>query len=593
MWTNQNEVQIGEKIRRARRERDMTQTQLGGIRYSKSYISAIEHAKIIPSEKVLEFIASQLQLPDTYFTSSGERNGEVPPPDIPVEELLPHDKRERVMADEFWPLLDILVEQIPRRDGLAFEGLPPFSIEALEAVPASRRASYAFLLGTMAQQKEDFSLALRAFEYALQHSSPQHRLAILDALGNTYALQHLDSLALHYHLQAHLLLKQQEKDIDSSSPLHLNIALHCAHDYRALGIYQQAGAMYEDARLHLNAWNSMENAAEIYLGLGYCVYGMVCQVATSGTAQKERASIEEMNQSYRRAFNLLQDSVSLSLLVGNRRTEFAARLLLCMGALDWCARLRRKNSSEGGDISLGTEARCASLLDEGEAHCQQLLLACQEDLFREDLIAEEVKQSIYPVLASVVRIAIQRAAIARTRGHAKTVSRELALASSLCNQTLSDLFKASLPALSVETALAWRTANEMTVAPALPTLPDKAPLTTAFRAIDKVEVYLAAGEVAEELGRAAEHSNDTARCYERADHFYLAALEHASSVITRREHDAGYLTRCYQRCISLLEERVAGVQDVRKESACELLQFFKSELQRLPELALSVDRHRG
>jgi transcriptional regulator with XRE-family HTH domain len=299
MSPDQYETQIGASIRSARRERNMTQTQLGGRRYSKSYISAIEHAKILPSQQMLQFLASQLDLPLAYFTGSGKQEEVTPGSARSAEQHQLLKPEERVITDELWPLLDELLERAPDWDAQAFSGLPPFSIEALDAVPASRQAMYAFLLGTLAQQKADFSQAVRAFEYALQHSPPHRHPAILDALGSTYALQRLDSLALHYHLQAHLLLHQQEL-ANPTSPLHLMIPLHCAQDYRALGNYQQASAMYEDARLHLNARNSIEIAADLYFGLGYCVYGLMRNATTPATSDRKSFSIEEMEQGYQR-----------------------------------------------------------------------------------------------------------------------------------------------------------------------------------------------------------------------------------------------------------------------------------------------------
>src|SRR5437016_7252030 len=60
---------IGEFIRQARRQQNMTQTELGGTRFSKSYVSAVERNKITSSEEALRFFAEQLGQPNEYFTS--------------------------------------------------------------------------------------------------------------------------------------------------------------------------------------------------------------------------------------------------------------------------------------------------------------------------------------------------------------------------------------------------------------------------------------------------------------------------------------------------------------------------------------------
>src|SRR6266571_3544517 len=51
---------IGESIRQLRRQRNLTQSELGGERYSKSYVSALERDKITPSFQALQFFAEQL-----------------------------------------------------------------------------------------------------------------------------------------------------------------------------------------------------------------------------------------------------------------------------------------------------------------------------------------------------------------------------------------------------------------------------------------------------------------------------------------------------------------------------------------------------
>ncbi len=57
MTSSEYEQHIGENIRRARRERNLPQTQLGGECYSKSYICAIERTKILPTQHALQFFA--------------------------------------------------------------------------------------------------------------------------------------------------------------------------------------------------------------------------------------------------------------------------------------------------------------------------------------------------------------------------------------------------------------------------------------------------------------------------------------------------------------------------------------------------------
>ena len=59
---------IGEFIRQTRRQQNITQTELGGPRFSKSYVSAVERNKITASSEALTFFAEQLRQPRDYFT---------------------------------------------------------------------------------------------------------------------------------------------------------------------------------------------------------------------------------------------------------------------------------------------------------------------------------------------------------------------------------------------------------------------------------------------------------------------------------------------------------------------------------------------
>jgi HTH-type transcriptional regulator, quorum sensing regulator NprR len=58
---------VGLRIRTARAEKDLSQKELVGERFSKSYISSIERGKITPSLKALEYIAKRLEVSVSYL----------------------------------------------------------------------------------------------------------------------------------------------------------------------------------------------------------------------------------------------------------------------------------------------------------------------------------------------------------------------------------------------------------------------------------------------------------------------------------------------------------------------------------------------
>ena len=61
---------IGERIRQARLDAGLTQQQLAGARYTKAYISALEHGHARPSMVALNFISDRLGLSAAHFMAA-------------------------------------------------------------------------------------------------------------------------------------------------------------------------------------------------------------------------------------------------------------------------------------------------------------------------------------------------------------------------------------------------------------------------------------------------------------------------------------------------------------------------------------------
>lgn len=58
---------LGNKMRRRRTELGLTQAELGGERFSKSYVSQIESGKVAPSHEALTYFAERLKRPVAWF----------------------------------------------------------------------------------------------------------------------------------------------------------------------------------------------------------------------------------------------------------------------------------------------------------------------------------------------------------------------------------------------------------------------------------------------------------------------------------------------------------------------------------------------
>src|SRR5947209_11495420 len=135
---------IGEFIRQARRQQNITQTELGGKRFSKSYVSAVERNKIASSTEALRFFAEQLGQPGDYFTSLLQQVGNGRQVAV-LNGPGPLSPNEGPFSDEAVTLLDILLENTELYDLPTRYELPTLSPEVIAALPPAKQARYHFL----------------------------------------------------------------------------------------------------------------------------------------------------------------------------------------------------------------------------------------------------------------------------------------------------------------------------------------------------------------------------------------------------------------------------------------------------------------
>ncbi len=557
---------IGEVIRQLRRQSSLTQTELGGTRFSKSYVSAVERTKITPSTEALHFFAEQLGQSNDFFIKLRqdiEEKGQL------FSTLQPSQRGSLDVQEEFLNLLDVLLEGTEQRCFPLTHDLPPFSPEMVATLPPQGQADFSFLRGLIAQEQKDFSTALHAFEQALAFAPTKHQPAILDALGNCYYLSHAYQAALSYHERALRSLEELPDDI--SSALRLRMELHCGNDYRALSAYQQARTHYERARQHLNATHDMRTAGELYLGLGYCTYAC----AYEQTLTISPPPLQEAEREFQRAISYLLQSRTLYQISGDRMGESTVRLLQAMVLLDLCILYRQTTWEQRKNTGPSSTINSVTLLEEVQEQCHQVLILWQDAFTETSERPTERETVIFTALAYLIRAYTQRAAFARIGGYVDTANRERALAAHLCQQVL-DTFSAhvSLRTL-VQDAIRIPMSNLIYQSPSLPRLPDSRIQQETRNAIIQVELFFAAGELAEELARAAttyEYAHD---CYQRANQCYRIALTTAHSIQPDEDHDPGSLLRYYQRCTTVLEERIQSSSESTEEHIRTLLNILK------------------
>lgn len=561
---------VGYTIRQLRREQSLTQTALGSNRFSKSYVSAVERGKISPSREALLFFAEQLGQPADYFVlrfnSSENGNGT----QVTISGIGEASRVEdQAFLDEELAFLDALLEQAEYYDFPLQQKAFRFSEEVLALLPLSKQARYYFLAGLMAQREENYQASISLLEMAQALSPQKYQPALLDALGMNYYFTRRYQVALAYHSRALQALEHVSGD-PVAPRVRFRIELHCANDNLALGAYQQAHAHFEQARTYLDAQQEMKSAALLYWGLGYCAYILAFQesidLSSAGTG-----SPDALERRYQHAFGYLIQSRSIYQISSDAKEEARVRLTLVMAILDLCTWRRRCIAGKAQQDGQGL-VRVAGLLDDAAEQCRQVLMQRLQQSAEQAPSPEDWEPLALLALAYMVRITVLKAALAHTGGYHETILRERAIAASLCEQLLHAVRVATLPEQLVrnvgrqEAPLAYQFAS-------LPRLPDPDTIAARWRNSQSLaEVYVAAGEVAEEFARGASTREYIADCYAHADSCFQASLDMQISlerVQSAQDDDPGHLLRSYQRYISLLEERACV--DPEYEPALSLL----------------------
>lgn len=556
---HQGQAPLGKYIRQLRRERGLTQSELGGESYSKSYVSALERGSILPSQRALQFFSAQLQQPLADFEQLLEAD-EPPQPTVPA---LYHAEQH----DGIKSLLDLVLSRGNMEGLLSGQSLPQLSDEALVELPLAQQADYLFLKGLVAQEQGELNGAQLALASALALAPALYQPAILDALGTNAFQMRLYQSALHYHHNALQQLEAQALN-GKSAGLLLQIELHNGDDYVAFGDYKRAIAHYEQARAHLRASNNMSSAALIYQGLGYSTYASIasdfCAEPSTSFQERERAlqsAIHYLIQS-RTLYQTSQDleGTTQSLLMH-------VRALLDFSKLKWQSAQERQAHLP--------PLECASILEDVVSQCRQMLLEWQLAFPDAALLTAPARTLLYTATAQLVHAHVQRASLARVAGYKDTAARECAQAAAICQEVLNASAERSPSWQWVETIQS----NVVRGNPALPHIPAPPRVQEAdeddIEPAGLAEIYLAAGEVAEEMGRAATSQEYMLACYACADEHFQAGLNMARLAFMREGYDPGILARHYQHYFHTLEERIRVAPETAEDVVHATLKLLK------------------
>lgn len=555
---NEMQQHIGELIRQMRREHNITQSELGSDHYSKSYVSAVERNKILPSLEALRFFATQLNYPNDYFTSlfqdvNGQKQLAVQadPDNVEANALS--------LQEEAISLLDVLLKSTDLQSLPPLHELPALSPEVFAVLQPDKQARYYYLMGQIAKKNKDGAAALRNFEHALTLTPIGEQVAVLDELGLSYYIVQAYGTALLYHRRALDNLQEDQRN-GYSNDQRFKLELHCGDDYRALGAYRQACLHYENARVLLHPEHDMRTAGRLYQELGYCLYAAIYQRTVLSLPEEGRATLNEMEQEFQRAIGFLLQSRTLYQVSGDKSGERRSRLYQALALLHLNNRRKQYRLQKTNSNGATPFPYTPTALDEAEEQCRQILMTWQDQHKAASALSTEQKVDFYQAMSYLVCVYTQRAFLARLSGHKDIAHYERSVAVYFCEQILHALSQQSLPFYLLGDVLSPRSSGYQLPTPSQLRLPPEIerPEQLLHSPVTYIEVCFAASEAAEELGHAADDPDYARYCYDHATRALEVALSLSTSLQTEQFDgllEPDYYRWCYQRSVSLLEER--------------------------------------
>ena len=401
---------IAERIRTARIAANKTQQELADHLYSKSYISAIERAKMTPSLQALMALAARLDVDVSYFFGEGElHQGAVAAKPPPLDVISESERAAREKA----ALLDLVQAETFIRQDKSHEALERLGSTPSDVLPLSQRPRWYWLVGwasTLEGRPDDakrvleqgFHLAenLRAQAPVAQRDQPAEMVEWLRCfLGVAACAGGQMKLALNYYRRG---LAAIEERVVKDAELKLLIYKGLGNAYWNLGWYQEAIGYYQKAVEQANNVNNERQRGLAYWGLG--------------KTYETCGDLPHAEESFRQALLVLGPLGNLWLLAQLR--GFLGQVLLKQGRYEEAEKQLRKSletAQELGDPrALGVAWGNIAALHHARGELDKAIQAANEGLQSmaqsED---HEIRGQLQLTLASVYEAAQDSAAAER------------------------------------------------------------------------------------------------------------------------------------------------------------------------------------
>jgi tetratricopeptide (TPR) repeat protein len=267
---------IAERIRAARIAANKTQQELADHLYSKSYISAIERAKMTPSLQALGVLAARLGVPVSYFfgedvPNQGTLTTRAAPPDVISES-------ERAVRAEA-ALLDLIQAEDLIRQEKPGEALEQLGDAPPEALPARYRPQWYVLVGwasTLVNKAADalpiLEEGFRLAESLCAQAAPSEREQLAEQVERLRCFLGIAAcgcgrmkLSIDYHRQC---LAAIEERVIRDPELKLLVYKGLGNAYWRLGWHHEAIGFYQKAVEQTKNLDNERQRGLSYWGLG-------------------------------------------------------------------------------------------------------------------------------------------------------------------------------------------------------------------------------------------------------------------------------------------------------------------------------------
>jgi tetratricopeptide (TPR) repeat protein len=358
---------IGQRIRRARLTRNLTQGELARGEFSVSYVSAVERGQIRPSLGALERLAARLQVPLSDLLTD-THDDELETPIAYGESRSPEAEqaREEIAAR-------LREAQILSRQGKSDAAIAILR-QVLEQASAPRdlAAAHYYLAGCYIATG-DHEQASRELQEAMPLAERVGDRELLERsrneLGNTYAQLGKQLLALECHRACYDAI---QRNIMRDPLFKLNVLGSLGQEYWALGEYDKAVEVLKEAADLSNDVLNPERLGHIYSMLS-ASYG-----AQGDSARAKRYALHSI-QSYEEVGNKRQASyvhsrLGRAYLRSNQLEDAEAHLRV---AHDMAAKLDDARGLGEASRSLSELHLKRQQLDDAEREAREALTAAE------------------------------------------------------------------------------------------------------------------------------------------------------------------------------------------------------------------------